>query len=79
MLATPSAAAIMFVIVGCGSDSTTGPSEQNAQVGGLWSYNTGQLSGGAVRCFITALPLTPDQEQPRGSRSQNGAAVPFYG
>ncbi len=71
------AAAIMFVIVGCGSDSTTEP--QNAQVGGLWSYNTGQLSGGlaglGVRCFITNVDLSLNQTGATFTGSANGGNI----
>ena len=70
-------AAIMFVIVGCGSDSTTEP--QNAQVGGLWSYNTGQLSGGlaglGVRCFITNVDLSLNQTGATFTGNANGGHI----
>ena len=65
------AAAIMFAIVGCGS--TTEP--QNAQVGGLWSYNTGQLSGGNVRCFITNVDLSLNQTGATFTGSANGGNI----
>ncbi len=70
------AAAIMFVIVGCGSDSTTGPSEQNAQIGGLWGrYGTGPLSEGDVRCFITGMALSLNQTGATFTGSANGGNI----
>ncbi len=70
------AAAIMLVIVGCGSDSTTGPSEQNAQVGGLWSYSTDALSGGTgVSCFISNVDLSLNQTGTTFTGNANGGRI----
>ncbi len=71
------AAAIMLVIVGCGSDSTTGPSEQNAQVGGLCSYNPDGLrrAGTGVSCFISNVDLSLNQTGTTFTGNANGGRI----
>ncbi len=74
------AAAAMFILAGCSSDSTGPTGPQTAQVGGLWTYNPSNLSGtlpggSGVTYFITDVALSLNQTGTTFTGNANGGNI----